>query len=622
MWAPNISLEELKGAVEKSISRLDVRDFWMITWIDKIGIGDDGTPYFKASVHRVKSSDLSYFRVQSLDLRNPSWITLPLRLLRIFPVGTLFKGGLVLFKSHHNFLTDFTIDLNTDSSHEDTTIGKWKHGEELIKYMSWGKLDSGFPRLDSKRFAFNSKILVYPSLFRQSSPYDYIVFPKTELGRFYWFPSTRLFHALMDGKASNELNNTLYVPGSSVKKCDENGEYHEILIRDRMHLSDVKFIARLAFSSEALSSANTIYQSVINSKLENGNKGALHLDSDFPFKDHTSLKVKGYTVKLDFVKVLIVTELMLCYGPWPFNRLGYDRETPRGVVDETLEKVGTKPVPSDKTEEKDVGGDDKEDAEDDFEDFILKRYPLVRPDRTFDSDQKNNNRTINIEVSVKGSHFPTMPKEKWRLDRTRIVPPKNKREGKPILIGNISTNENTKSGGDSTNIEIVNDEDTVKRPEVPLPRFIEKLAKQFIAKGAHVDFVAKVDEKFSEDSKWYQPEAIPMIIPLSDRIDVLVYLIYIRLSEKQYILCEMDRDTSTKILLKRTLDNETGIVAFKAEDVAIIVTAIKDNYRTMGKLNETKSGFKVIRLYHMGDTSKDLCNRIISKIELEGYEDN
>ncbi|MBI3218520.1 MAG: hypothetical protein HYZ44_03335 [Bacteroidetes bacterium] len=488
--------------------------------------------------------------------------------------------------------------------------------------MSWSKLDSGFPRVDSKRFAFNSKILVYPSLFRQSSPYDYIIFPKTELGRFYWFPSTRLFRALMDGKTSSELNNTLYVPQSAVKKSDEDGEYHEILIHDSMHLTDVKFIARLAFSSDALRSANTIYQSVINAKLENGNKGILHLDSDFPFKDDTSLKVKGYTIKLDSVTVLIVTELMECYGPWPFRRLAYDRETPRAIVDETLEKKGTKPVPSEKKDDTDGSDDDDDnDEEDDFEEFILKRYPIVKPGRTFDHNQKNNNRTINIEIAVKGSQFPNIPKEKWRLNRTTIVPPKEKREGKPITIDNISTNENTKSVGDSTNLEIVNKEDEVKRKEVPLPTFIEKLAKQFKDKGAQADFVVTLDEK-PEDSKWYQAEEIPMIIPLSDRIDVLVYLIYIRLAEKQYILCEMERDTSTKIVLKKTLDNETGIVSFKADDVAFIVTAIKDNYRTMGKLNEKKSGFKVIRLYHMGDTTKELCNRIVSKIALEGYEDD
>ncbi len=622
MWPPKISLEELKGMVDKSISHLDFRDFWMITWIDKIGIDVDGTPYFRASVHRLKSSDLSKFRVESLDLRNPRWVTLPLRVLRIFPVGTLLKGGIVFFKSHHSFLSDFKIDLNTESGHENTSIGKWKHGEELIRFMSWSKLDSGFPRVDSKRFAFNSKILVYPSLFRQSSPYDYIIFPKTELGRFYWFPSTRLFRALMDGKTSSELNNTLYVPQSAVKKSDEKGEYHEILIGDRMHLTDVKFIARLAFSSDALRSANTIYQSVINAKLENGNKGILHLDSAFPFKDHTSLKVKGYTIKLDSVTVLIVTELMECYGPWPFSRLAYDRETPRGVVDETLEKKGTKPVPSDKTDDSDDDDDkDENDEEDNFEEFILKRYPIVKPGRTFDHNQKNNNRTINIEIAVKGSQFPNIPKEKWRLNRTRIVPPKDKREGKPIPIENISTNENTKSGGDSTNLEIVNEEDKVKRKEVPLPIFIKKLAKEFKDKSAQVNFVVKVDDNLSEDSKWYQPEATPMIIPLSEKIDVLVYLIYIRLAEKQYILCEMDRDTSTKIVLKKALDNETGIVSFRADDVAFIVTAIKDNYRTMGKLDE-KSGFKVMRLYHMGDTTKNLCNRIVSKIELEGYEDD
>ncbi len=623
LWPPNISLEELKGVVEKSISQLDFRDFWMITWIDKIGTGDDGTPYFKASVHRVKSSDLSKFRVISLDLLKPQWITLPLRLLRIFPVGTLLKGGLVHFKSHHSFLTDYTIDLNTESGYENTTLGKWKYGEELIKYMSWGKLDSGYPRSDAKRFAFNSKILVYPNSFRKLAPYDYIVISKTELSRFYWFPSTRLFHELMDGNASSQLNNRLYVPESAIKKTDKNGEYHEILVRDRMHLRDVNFIARLAFSYEALLSANTIYQSVINSKLEHGNIGFLHLDCEFPFKDHTSLKVKGYTIRLASVTLLIVTELMQCYGPWPFNRLAYDRETPRAEIDDSLEMVGTKPVPSDKTEEKE-GGDndnDEEDVEDDFEDFILKRFPIVRPDRTFDNNQKNNNRTVDIEHIDKGFRFPTMPTNKWRLDRKRAAPPKNKREGDPTIIDNISTNKNTKSGGESTNIEVIQEEVPIRRKEVPLPTFIKKLTEEFKKRDAEVDFIVNVDGDTSE-SKWYQPELTSIIIPISDRVDVLVYLIYIRLAEKQYILCEMDRDTSTKIVLKKKLDNEKGIIAFRAEDVALIITAIKDNYRTLDQLNNTKSGLTVSRLYHVGDTTKDLCSRIISKMEAEGYKND
>jgi hypothetical protein len=190
----------------------------MLTWIDKVGLYNDGTPYFKASVHRVKSINLTEFKIENIDLKNPRWIALPLRLLRIFPVGTLFKGGTVLFKSHLGYIPDFTIDLNTASSFERTTISNWRYGEAFIKAMSWHKLDSGFPKTESKRFAAHSNILVYPNSKRPSADYDFVIFPTSELARFYWFPSTRLFRALMDGKASSDLKNELYVPESALKK--------------------------------------------------------------------------------------------------------------------------------------------------------------------------------------------------------------------------------------------------------------------------------------------------------------------------------------------------------------------------------------------------------------------
>jgi amino acid adenylation domain-containing protein len=68
MWAPKISLEEIKGIVEESIKDLDARDFWMLTWIDKIGLNDNGTPYFKASVHRLADYLANNYDIQPNDI--------------------------------------------------------------------------------------------------------------------------------------------------------------------------------------------------------------------------------------------------------------------------------------------------------------------------------------------------------------------------------------------------------------------------------------------------------------------------------------------------------------------------------------------------------------------------
>lgn len=631
MWTAKLSLEQLKTIIGDSISHLDFREFWMITWIDRIGLRDDGTPFVKVAIHRVRSGELTKFSTGRLDLKRPQWITIPLRLLRIFPVGTLFKAGMAMFRSHYSFIPSYTLDLDTSRDFEHTTLGRWKHGLALINTMSWRNLDR-YNTEDNRKFAVNSKILVYPNFKTQRAPFDLIVFPATEVARFYWFSSTRLFRALMDGKASSrDIKNALYVPESAVVKTEDGEQYHEIIVRDTMHLRDTEFIARLAFSAHALHSANTIYQSVINADLQFGNVGTLHLDCEFPFRTDTSLSVHGYTVQLDNVDVLIVTELKQCYGPWPFHKLKYDRETPRGEVDPTLPKKGTKNVPKidpEMPQENEDDEEDPDDPEDQIEGFILDtQQPWMKEDPKYDHNRKNNNRTKNVEYTDKGNRFPTIPKDKERLQRFRTVAPKKEREVKTPPIDNVSTNEKTTGGGTSTNVDIVTEEEKRKLRIADAEKYIDKVCKFLERKGAIVRYVRFLDSEDERSTDWHQQDQLSLAIPITEDSNIFFYLIYARIDDKEFILCEMDRElkSSIKIITKHKL-NSDGTKSFVGPDMGIILQAIKHNYGTLEQLRDDTvedTGFEVVRLYHMeGATEIQLGERILARVGYKDLTDN
>jgi len=622
MWYGKLTLEQFRKILTDSISHLDFRDLWMITWIDRIAISDDGTPYFKASVHRVRSEKVSDFSIDLLDLKRPRWITIPLRLLRIFPVGTLFNQGMAMFKSHHSFIQSYTLDINTSRELEDTTLGQWKHGKELIDLMSWHKLN-GYNAETNKKFGRNSKIVVYRNFKRPGAYFDFILFAKTELARFYWFPSNRLFKALMSGKsASRNLKNDLYVPESACVKLFEGKEYHYIILRDSMHLHDVDFIARLAFSSEALSSANRIYQSVINTNLEVGNKGALQLDCSFPFLADTSLTVYGYTVKLSGCDVLIVTEIKQCYGPWPFGPLKYDRETPRNQTDPSLDKEGNKRIYNDNYKGESEDEDDDED-EDKIEATVLRNLPDTKSEPDFDHNRKNNNLLRNMRLTLRGSRFPTMPKDKERLERFKVVPPRNDKIVDRTVIDNISTNENTMCGGSSTNVDVVSKEESVQVRPVDMNEYLNKVCEYLKSKGADSHYVRVIDDDDYSSTDWYQSEQISLQIRLTEETIISYYLIYVIIQGIEFVLCEMEKGlgTSIKIITKHRL-NSDGSTRFIGSDIALIVEAIKTNFATLGPLKgtaEVNTGFDVIRLYHVKDaTHIQLAERILGRI---GYKD-
>lgn len=628
MWKAKLSLEQIKTIISRCIAELDPRQTWMITWLDKVGLRDDSTPYIKVAVHRVRAESSSSFSIDHLDINKPRWIVIPLRLLRVFPVGTLLHNGMAMFGSHQKYLSSFTLDFDTSTEHIRTTLGEWSHGPEVVQAMRWNRLDR-FDVREEERFALNSKVVIYPYRRSHRAKFDFVVFPAVELARFYWFPSSRLFRAFVEGKASGSLKNELYVPEMTMAKVEDGEEYHQVILRDNMHLRDAEFIARLAFSAEAYYSVNAIYQSVLNAKLESGNRGALHLDCVFPFRTDTTLKVHGYILHAAGADVLMVTELLQCYGPWPFESLKYDRETPRPEIDLSLKKKGKKhgadgnPEEDSTDQDDDSDGDEDQDDEDRIDGFLLSN-PKLSKDPNFDHTKRNNSRVKNAELHLKSQRFPTLTLKKERLKRYRKAPPKNNIKVPSLLVDNISVNDATQKGGTSTNIDLVGTEDAKRLATVDWSVYIEKLCEYFKANGAVVNYITSFDAGEGYDLPC-QDELVSLVVQIG-RSQVSMFVIYVRMPEIDFILCEMDRGlrTSLKIITKANVTVEQQKAEFTPGDLVKIHSAIVSNYQTLDELNslEKKSNLKVTRLYHLhGVIEAALGERILARLDVTKVTD-
>lgn len=611
MFTAKVTLEQLKKIVSEAIFHLDYRQLWMITWIDKIDVNPSGYPYFIAAVHQVISdrpSDSS-FDLSKLDLKKPRTVALPLRLLRLFPVGTLFSNGVTLFKAHERYIPNYILDIDTSQGLVRTKLKHWIHGPALISAMSFSKLNTASSGRTKSELASESNVSIYDNRATKSkiANFDYILFQGIELARFYWFPSTKLFHAFMDGAAASNLQSELYVSEDTFVKTVDGKDYHQVIISDSMYLRDAPFIARIAFDTEALSSANTIYQSVVRNR-SMFFKVPLHLDCTFPFIDKTTLKVNGYTIQVDSVTILIVTEINQCYGPWPFKSLKFDRETPRAVVDPNLEKMGTEKRP---IESPDVSAEDEYDVEDELAEIVFHYNPRLKNGFGFDSSKKNNNRVGNAEYSESIDRFPTLTKDRERLDRIRLVNPKNLRDTPTIPIDNISMNENKQSGGRSTNLDIVTSE-LVKEVEIDTEQFIIKLCKEFRDVGAVVQCVTLTGDSI------YSDEIVPIEIPLPDGKHLYAYFLRVQFATKDFFICEFENrvGTSLKIIIRTEMIQMDE--ASERNEVEELVKAIGKNHTLLGGVPKDK--YTVSRINHIEETEpKGYRDRILVKVGLSGF---
>lgn len=598
-FSTKITLKDIKKIAEDSILNLDKSETWMITWIDRIFFVSDKNAFFSACVHRVKTIDKIVHELNDLEFKHPKTITLPLRLLRIYPVGTIFNNGETLFKAHLSLIKTYILDLDSSQSHEHLKLGDWKYGQELINQLAFNKIKIRI----LYEFGSNSKVKVFKNRRSEVANYDYIVIRTLEISRFYWFPSTRVTKLMLEG-AGNGIKDEKFFIKDSAKQVNVDGQiHHEILLNDNMHLRDHPYIARLAFDKDALLSANIIYQSAFNSKNTFNSFSSIHLDGTFPFNSETTLTVKAFIVSCPSCKVLLVTELLSCCGPWPFEILHYDRNTEQGVVDNELKPEETNNVPNETPKIPNSDPDDI-DIEDVFENtYYNPKNPLLPKKPKFDSDLKNNSNIKNLELTLTESKFPSLTKERKRMYRTRPVNPKIEKGFDGLPIDNVSTNEDIQKGGSSTNIDIVSKEKDIKPDKIKTEEFIMTLVWYYRKEKAIVEYVVNGSEKFHKDFT---------ITSIYEKEKLKLYILRIRMKSYDFILIELDRlyGSSLKLITKK----EGHIKTFDETDIDDIFLSLNENYKTLSTLDKKK--YRVQFIYHVEKcTPKMYKDRINQKVK-------
>jgi len=97
-WASTVTVDQLKKIVYDNFEPLTKYHpgiYWVIIWIAKIQLTENGY-FFEAAIAPLKEKDPKLvFTISKLDIQKTQTIFLPLRIMRILPMGT----GFAIFNS-------------------------------------------------------------------------------------------------------------------------------------------------------------------------------------------------------------------------------------------------------------------------------------------------------------------------------------------------------------------------------------------------------------------------------------------------------------------------------------------------------------------------------------------
>ncbi|MBH1970815.1 hypothetical protein FK216_06125 [Moraxellaceae bacterium AER2_44_116] len=151
----------------------------------------------------------------------------------------------------------------------------------------------------------------------------HIVIPSWELIRFYYCSSSKVANLIISGRLSKDIlihENKTYLR--------EDGIF-QLCLRKDFNDTDAPVILRLTQSTEAYQQALYIHKSLRASV----SQGEALVDADFPFKSLTSPKLYGCWLPTDGHKegAFWVMRIASCDHPFPYERLGVERDNPGGV---------------------------------------------------------------------------------------------------------------------------------------------------------------------------------------------------------------------------------------------------------------------------------------------------
>lgn len=131
---------------------------------------------------------------------------------------------------------------------------------------------------------------------------------------FYLFRTTSLAHILLQGKIKQEKDLDVF---RCPDKSNWDGSIYEIALKSEFDKHDLAVIARLATSSDALASLQTMLRRI---QLARKERHYIVPEFTFPFLDKTLLKVIGNQFQTDHGKpAYIINQIFCCSHSFPFT---------------------------------------------------------------------------------------------------------------------------------------------------------------------------------------------------------------------------------------------------------------------------------------------------------------
>lgn len=602
MLRTNLKSSEIGDILKDRFTSSDILGHWMVIWIERIYQHPDGNIVAEVALARILETRLTSFSSSKMDFSQLKTITVPTHLLPLISPGLIFKDGLIEIDLHYNYIKPERISINVDAI-ESTSLASWALGDKLRKKIGLTRTDIPFSTGRKKTFGEKSKIYVIKNT-NPSLDAECIVYPSTEIARFYLFRSSIMAQGLIAPRTISLGENIFYVP-QSLEYPDHENPYHYLTIRDKMLVRDVHIIARMAFSKEARMAAEEINTSLLNGQ-SFGNTGSFFLNTFFPFSGETQQKVYGVTLDLDVSKVFLVLEINECYKPFPFSSLRFARESGVPKVNNTLP-----PVPGHALDPNKSTGRDSDSK---------KIYYIFNP--TFDEDTSRNNKTKNdrrienAEYVDRRVRYPNLTADIKEVRHEHIIPPKKDKlaiANKPT--SNLSQNQVKADQTDSTGLIIASDENPNARYRYP-GNYVDRIkliVRCLVQLGCRVRYHNSIDKHGTEDFSYIYINVDRQQLnsnqrkfsEMSDNVPRRVIAFEIEYFNCSILIIEFEPigHNAYNVFCKR--DSPTP---FTYSDVAII---IEEAVTSVGRWDTLPRTYKKKKLYHGISSPNEYAIRIL-----------
>ncbi|MBI3218552.1 MAG: hypothetical protein HYZ44_03500 [Bacteroidetes bacterium] len=306
---------------------------WLIGWSgDMKEIISFGSALVNLLIYPIKDEiPLNQFRahISQLNLGGFRRVQVDVGYTPVYSIGSIIENDTVIARPKQ-FMPIQKVEVNLDYNNNLTLSIKEFHLTQKSRINDDGIIQTLF-NYDFPLIMFHdAKVQVLRKGIEQDSNYDFIIVPCQEVFRFYFGGSDDISQELYLGGLHDPANR-IYDPRYITPKSEiDNGVKPFIYLRTRIPDTDIKIVARIAYSDIGFKAAKSVYNSVQLAKM---NKQQIYPDCKFPFEGKAELKICGTEIKANGFdnkftnkKIFLVYNIISCSGPFPYSEIEYDRE--------------------------------------------------------------------------------------------------------------------------------------------------------------------------------------------------------------------------------------------------------------------------------------------------------